>query len=437
MFIDEVKLSLIAWKWWDWSMSFRREKYIAKWWPYWWDWGKWWDIILKVNPNLNTLSNYRHKKIIRSNNWEWGWTWDKHWANWGDLILEVPIWTIIKDLDSWEIIHDLKYNQEEIVLAKWWRWWYWNAHFVSSTRQAPRFAELWDIGEELSVHLELKLVADIWLVWMPSAWKSTLIWVLTNAKPKTAEYHFTTLSPNLWILDHKWKSIVIEDVPWLIPGASEWKWLWIKFLKHIERTWIIIHMLDISRWDEIFEEYTWIRNELEKFSKILSDKKEIILLSKIDEADSEIVDYYKKELEKRFNKEVYSISSFTHEWLENIKDLLIKITPEREVPEEINEKEENEEVLKYDLKNVRDANNHKIITLENWKLEIKWDRMEQIVRMTDCNNHEAIMRVYDILEKKWIDKEVNKIFNRREVPDNNRIIVISWKEFEMNKVSFV
>ena len=501
MFIDEINLELIAWKWWGWLVSFRREKYIAKWGPDGWDGWRWWNIILRATNNLNTLSEYRHKKVLKAKNWVWWGTCDRHWANWEDLILKVPIWTLVKDLDTWELIHDLKYNNEELIIAKGWRWGYWNAHFVSSTRQIPRFAELGDIWEEKHIKLELKLVADIWLLWMPSAWKSTLISVLTNARPKVAEYHFTTLTPNLWILDHKWRSIVIEDVPWLIPWASEWKWLWIKFLKHIERTWILIHLLDISRWDDIFEEYLWLRKELHNFSKDLSDKKEIIFLSKIDEADSEIISYYKEELEKRFNREVYPISSFTHEWLDKIKDLLINITPIREIPdneekfifnEELEEdnswlaldekwniikdfisddviidnkkiefnleksikqaerdtreleqlerewlKMSNKKVKKYDLIKQNSHNNYKILTIDSWKLEIKWDRIEQIVRMTDAKNHEAIMRIYDILSKRWIDKEVNKIFNKRNIDLDKRIITIAGVDFKMNKINFV
>ena len=189
MFIDEVKIKVISWKWWDWIVSWRREKYIPKWGPWGWDGWKWWDVYLITDVNLNTLSEYRHKKVLKAEYWEaWG-TNTMHWANAEDLYLKVPVWTIIKDANTEEIIADLSEENTKLLIARWGRGWFGNAHFCSSTRQAPAFAEMWDVFEERDLHLELKLVADIWIVGIPSAWKSTLISKITNVKatnPRTS-----------------------------------------------------------------------------------------------------------------------------------------------------------------------------------------------------------------------------------------------------------
>jgi len=407
MFIDEVKIKVISWKGWDWLISWRREKYIPKWWPRWWDWGNWWNVYLKTTNNLNTLSEYRHKKVLKAQDWEKWWTQNKHWANWEDLVLEVPVWTIVKDANSWELIADLNKNNQKLLIVKWGRWGYWNSHFVSSIRQAPAFAELWDISQEKDLILELKLVADIWIIWIPSAWKSTLIWKITNVKPKIGDYPFTTLTPNLWVLEHKWKSLVLEDVPGLIPWASEWKWLWIEFLKHIERTGVILHLLDLYRLDKVFDDYIAIRKELEKFSPSLAKKEEIIVFSKADLLDEEMKKFIVWEFEKKFDKKyIFVISAATWEWLEKLKDFLIDTYAKKIEKEEI---EEQEEIKIFDLKDQAKNPKHIEITYE-WDLifRAKWERLEQIIRMTDFENKEAVLRVYDVLEKMWVIEKVEK-----------------------------
>ena len=147
MFIDEVKLKLISGKWWDGIVSWRREKYIPKWWPWWWDWGKWWDVYIETDSNLNTLSDYRHKKVIKADSWESWWTNQMHWSDAQDLILRVPVWTIVKDADTWEVIADLDEENLRLLILKWWKWGFWNSHFCSSTRQAPAFRfSFYDFG---------------------------------------------------------------------------------------------------------------------------------------------------------------------------------------------------------------------------------------------------------------------------------------------------
>lgn len=404
MFIDEVKIKVISWKGWDWLISWRREKYIPKWGPWGWDGWKWADVYLLTDVNLNTLSEYRHKKVLKAEIWEWWGTNTCHWANAKDLILKVPVWTIVKNSETWEHIADLDENNLKLLVARWWRGGYWNAHFCSSTRQAPAFAELWDVDEEIDLHLELKLVADIGIIWVPSAWKSTLISNVTNVKAKIWDYPFTTLTPNLGVLDYKWKSLVLEDVPWLIPWASKWKGLWIEFLKHIERTWVLLHLLDMYRMDQVFSDYENIRKELEYFSDELANKEEIVVFSKADLLDKEMKDFILEEFSKKYNKKVFIISAITQEWIPELVDFLID-NYSKDISSESNE---IKEIKLYDLKQDEDPKRYTVEYIEDYTFRARWERLEQIVRMTDFTNIEAVARVYDVIEKLWVLKIIQK-----------------------------
>ncbi len=452
MFIDEVEIKVISWKWWDGLISWRREKYIPKWWPWGWNGGKWWDVFLQTTTNLNTLSEYRHKKVLKAESWEKGWTNTCAWANAPDLILKVPVWTIIKDANSWEIIADLSKNNQKLLIAKWWKWGFWNAHFCSSTRQAPAFAELWDVCEERDLKLELKLVADIWIIWVPSAGKSTFIWNVTNVKPKVWDYPFTTLTPNLWVLDHKWKSLVLEDVPGLIPWASEGKGLWIEFLKHIERTWVLLHLLDLSRLDKIFQDYIDIRHELEVFSDLLKNKEEIIVFSKADLLDSEMKKFILDEFKVKYpSKKVFLISSATREWIDELIDYLID-TYTTKIEDDLPEIENSWDLIVYDLKENTDPRRIEVEYLWDMKFKASWERLEQIIRMTDFTNKEAVMRVYDVLDKMWvirlIEPELEKITKWQNIDNSfffewsedeaefSPIVEIAWKDIPLDKLRY-
>lgn len=454
MFIDEVQIKVSSGKWGDWLVSWRREKYIPKGWPWGWDGWKWGDVYLQTDENLNTLSDYRHKKVLSAEKWENWWTNTKHWANWEDLIVKVPVWTIVKNPETMEIIVDLDKNNMKYLICMWWRWGFGNAHFCSSTRQAPAFAELWDWVEEKDLHLELKLVADIWIIGVPSAWKSTLIWNITNVKPKIWDYPFTTLTPNLWVLDYKWKSLVLEDVPGLIPWAHEWKGLWIEFLKHIERTWVLLHLLDMYRMDQVFEDYKNIRKELEFFSEDLAKKEELIVFSKADLLDEEMKDFIVSEFKKKYKKDnIFIISAATWEGIEELKDYLVdNYTTALKQEEVIEDRDDTSKLKVYNLKESSD-NLKKVKVDYLWELrfQAKWDRLEQIVRMTDFENKEAVMRVYDVLDKMWvikdIEKKLEKIMEEQNI-DNSFFfewsedenitpkIIIGHKEIDLDKLKY-
>lgn len=237
------------------------------------------------------MSEYRHKKVLEAQSGEGGMPNLMHGANGEDLVLLVPVGTLVRDTATNNLLFDMSEKGMKVCVAHGGRGGYGNAHFTSSTRQAPAFAELGDTPEERELFLELKLVADIGIIGIPSAGKSTLISKLSNVKPKIGDYPFTTLTPNLGVLEHKGKALVLEDVPGLIPGASEGKGLGIEFLKHIERTGVLLHLLDLYRLDKIFSDYTDIRKELGLFSKELEEKQEMIVFSKGDLLDSEMKEH--------------------------------------------------------------------------------------------------------------------------------------------------
>lgn len=430
MFIDEVKITVVSGKGWDGLVSWRREKYIPKGGPWGGDGWDGWSVYLQTDYNLNTLSDYRHKKLLRAEKGERGGTNTCHGANAPDLILKVPVGTIVRDEDSGEIIADLSEENTRLLVAKWGKGGFWNAHFCSSTRQAPAFAELWDVVETRNLHLELKLVADIGIIGVPSAGKSTLIGNVTNVKPKIGDYPFTTLTPNLGVLDHKGKSLVLEDVPGLIPGASEGKGLGIEFLKHIERTGVLLHLLDMYRMDQVFTDYSDIRKELSLFSDTLENKEEIVVFSKADLLDDEMKGFILDEFKKQYpGKTVFVISSASREGIAELVDFLIDNYSREEIIED--SEEGMKEIKIYDLK---DQVNHKAVKvsyLGDYKFEATGVRLEQIVRMTDFENSEAVLRVYDVLEKlgvmKLIEPELQRLLD--ETGKDNSFF-FEWSEEE-------
>lgn len=456
MFIDEVQIKVISGKWGDGLVSWRREKYIPKGGPWGGDGWNGGNIYLVTSEHLNTLSEYRHKKVLRA---EDGVRWDPnlmHGRNGEDLYLKVPVGTLVKDAHSWELLADLDTLWKTLCVVRGWRGWYGNAHFTSSTRQAPAFAELGDISEERDLVLELKLVADIGIIGIPSAGKSTLISKLSNVKPKIGDYPFTTLVPNLWVLEHKNKALVLEDVPGLIPGASEWKWLGIEFLKHIERTWALLHLLDLYRLDKVFSDYEEIRHELWQFSPDLLTKNEIIVFSKADLLDAEMKHYILEEFQKKYPEKKYHIlSAASWEGIESLKDYLIEhIAPRNSQLDtlQVGENRILRENKVYDLREIEeDPKRYTISYLWELEFHVSGKRIEQIVRMTDFQNHEAVMRVYNVFEKMWVlrdvEKELKKVledeeidnsffFEGNDMPDIMPKILIAWQVIPLEKMKY-
>ena len=403
MFIDEVKLVLKAGKGGDGIISWRREKYIPKGGPYGGDGGDGGDIILRATTHETTLGKFRHLKSIKADDGEKGGTQEMHGASAEDTILEVPVGTIVTDNEDGSIICDLTKPGQEFTICEGGRGGYGNAHFPSSTRQAPNFAELGDVGDERDVKLELKLVADVGLVGLPNAGKSTVIQSITNVKPKIADYAFTTLTPNLGVMEWKGQSLVIEDVPGLIEGASEGKGLGFQFLKHIDRCRIIIHLLDASQGEELMiENYRTIRRELENWSEKMADKEELIILSKADLIDPDQLEEMKHIFEKETGKKVtLTISAGAYIRIDELRDILIQKIPKVTESESFSpETDENSSMKIYDLKTRQeDPKRCHIKKREDGDYEVTGTRIEEIARMTDTRYTDGVNRIYDVMER--------------------------------------
>lgn len=280
MIIDEVEITVEAGKGGNGHVSFRREKYVPRGGPDGGDGGKGGNIYFRANSSLNTLTNYASKKNYLSQNGLPGSTSQKNGKNGQDLILEVPPGTIISNTQNGQVIADLQDSALKRI-AKGGRGGWGNVHFKSSTNQTPQEFNPGQEGEKFVLKLELKLIADVGLIGYPNAGKSTLLSRVSQARPKIADYPFTTLEPNLGVAKYQEHYFVLADIPGLIAGASQGKGLGHKFLKHIERTKILAHLIDVNEPD-ITHCYSVIRNELDAYSKTLSQKKELLVLTKID-----------------------------------------------------------------------------------------------------------------------------------------------------------
>ena len=436
-FCDQTILKLTAGNGGNGCVAFRREKFIAKGGPNGGDGGKGGDIIFKVKTALNTLTHLDTYKQFTAEKGEMGKGQNQHGANADDLILEVPLGTIIREVKrdetgeiiSKELIADLSSPQKSVLVAKGGKGGFGNAHFVSSIRQAPKFAEIGEDGEQIEVELELKLVADVGIIGIPSAGKSTLISVLSNAKPKIAEYHFTTLKPHLGVAQiSPQETYVIADIPGLIEHAHQGKGLGIQFLKHVQRCRILVHLIDPyqpSLSAEGLSNFQLINRELEAFSPDLAEKKQIVVINKADlmseEQEHELRQQLTEEMEgsDRFTLYPESISAATTKGIESLKFALYKelqlLKPtEQEEEERTSDDEEQDEenpTPKHTLyrPHLENPKYFSVEKLDDNFYQVNGQRISQIVNMTDFTNREGIMRVYDVIRRMGIEKELKKI----------------------------
>jgi GTP-binding protein len=285
MFIDYSLIEVNSGRGGDGAITFRREKYVPKGGPSGGDGGDGGNVIIKANTNLHTLLDFRYKKKYKASNGDKGGSSLKDGKNGSDVVISVPLGTIIKDAETEKIIFDLDENAKEIILARGGKGGKGNSKFATSTNQTPRFAEEGKQGEYKKVILELKLIADVGLVGFPNSGKSTLISKISSAKPKIADYPFTTLEPNLGIVKYKdFRSFTVADIPGIIEGASHGKGLGHQFLRHIERTRIILFLIEITS-DNMKNDFEVLLNELKSYSPKLIQKKILVSLSKADLID--------------------------------------------------------------------------------------------------------------------------------------------------------
>ena len=322
-FLDQVKIFVKAGDGGSGSASMRREKFIEFGGPNGGDGGKGASIILKAERNLNTLIDYRYTQHFKAEKGQNGMSKNKTGRNGKDLYLKVPMGTQILEEDNKTLLFDFKNEKEEFVVANGGRAGLGNTNFKSSTNRAPRKFTKGTLGEEFWIWLQLKTIADIGIVGLPNAGKSSLLAAITNANPKIANYKFTTLNPNLGVATYDDREITIADIPGLIEGAHTGVGLGIKFLKHIERCKTLLHLIDITE-KNIENLYKQVRNELGKYSKDLLKKDELIVFNKIDLIDKNKLKEKKDKFSKKTKNEVLTISTFDKSSVTKIKSKLIK-----------------------------------------------------------------------------------------------------------------
>lgn len=405
MFIDEVLVELYAGDGGNGCMAFRREKYIPMGGPFGGNGGKGSDIIFKVDEGLNTLIDLRYKKQIKGEKGANGEGKAKQGKNAEDIIIRVPLGTVITDADTGFIIADLTKKEDEVIVAKGGRGGRGNIAFATRSNPAPAFAENGEPGEYKKVKIELKLLADVGLVGMPSVGKSTLISKISASKPKIAAYHFTTLSPNLGVVRvSENKSFVVADLPGLIEGASLGEGLGDKFLKHIERTRVIAHVIDMSGYEgrNPYDDYVTINRELENFGHDLMKKPQIVIANKMDLESSK--EYLKEFQEKVKDVKIYPISAYHSEGLKEVLKELEDIL--ENIPKQpLYEEEKFESHVLYKFKKEQPFT----ITKDNDIWVVRGDEVEKLLKMTKFSSDQAMTRFANKLRRMGIDDRLRAL----------------------------
>ncbi len=432
MFVDTAKVSLKAGKGGDGAVSFRHEIYIPKGGPDGGDGGKGGSIIFKADKDTNTLLNFRFTPILTAEDGKNGSGTRSAGRSGKDLIIEVPIGTCVYRNDKGERLQiaDLTRDGQEAVIAKGGDGGFGNAHFKSSTRQAPIIAEVGEPGEEFEAELELKLLADVGLVGLPNAGKSTFLSVVSNAKPEIADYPFTTITPNLGVATVDGKDILIADIPGLIEGAAEGKGLGHAFLRHVERTPVILHLVDIYN-NDAGEAYQTIRTELEKYSD-LAERTEIVALTKCEGVDQEIIDMQTAAiLAKNPNAKVYTISSAAHQGTTELLRALRTAIEETEAKRAEEAEESAYDTSEKDIPTIAlsseaYADTWEVERTEDGKFIVTGAKIEKFARRTDLNNYASLNRLRDIMKKMGIRAELTS-----QGAEPESIISIAGKEFTL------
>ena len=404
MFLDEVTVDLIAGNGGNGCMAYRREKYIEMGGPYGGNGGKGSNIIFKADEGLNTLIDLRYRRVIKGEKGANGLGKGMTGKSAPDVIVKVPVGTVITDQETGLIIGDLTKNGEEVIVATGGRGGKGNMALATRTNLCPSYAENGEPGETRKVKVELKLLADVGLVGMPSVGKSTFISDISASRPKIAAYHFTTLSPNLGVVKTKDnRSFVVADLPGLIEGASLGEGLGDQFLKHIERTRVIAHIVDMGSAEgrDPIEDYKIINNELANFKTNLLNKKQIVIANKMDLPGAlENLERFKKEV----NVEVYPISAVTKEGIDQVLYRLADILDEVK-KEPLYDEEKFESHILYKFEEEKPFE----ITNEDGVWVIKGEKVEKILKMTKFQTDESILRFANKLRKLGIDDKLREL----------------------------
>lgn len=405
MFIDQVTMELFAGNGGDGCMAFRREKYISMGGPFGGNGGRGANIIFKVDMGLNTLIDLKYHRIVKGKKGANGLGKGMHGKNAEDIIISVPPGTIITDLETGLIMADLVKEGDEVIAAYGGRGGRGNIAFATRTNPAPAFAENGEPGEIKKIKVELKLLADVGLVGLPSVGKSTIISVVSASKPKIAAYHFTTLTPNLGVVKAKNnKSFVMADLPGLIKGASLGEGLGDQFLKHIERTRVIAHVVDMGSVEgrDPYEDYQLINHELESFDERLLQKPQIIIANKMDVEGS--FDNLEKFKEKVTDIPIYPVSAISKKGLEEVMCHLADML--EEIPKmPLYEEEKFESHVLYQFKTEKPFT----IYNENGTWVVRGEQVEKLLRMTKFQTEESAKRFAMKLRKMGIDEKLREL----------------------------
>ena len=397
-FIDKVLVSVIAGSGGNGKLSMRHEIYVANGGPDGGDGGNGGDIVLVASRNQNTLAAFRYQKEIKAEPGQTGGPQKKHGRSAKVLLVPVPVGTVATRSDG-VVLADLVEDGQTAVIAKGGRGGFGNAHFVSSRRQTPKFAEVGEPGEELEATLELKMIADVGLVGLPNAGKSTLLSKISNARPEIADYAFTTLTPNLGVVDiDKGSSILVADIPGLIEGAADGKGLGHAFLRHVERTAVILHLIDAYN-EDVVGVYQTIRAELKAYQADLADRPEVIALTKVEGLDDEMTDDLIAQLTKVASKgtSIFAISSQSGL---NLKPMLYKIKELVQTERtKVVKLAENDDLPVISL---TDTSDQWSVTVEDSIYTVSGEKIEQFARRTDFENEEGLQRLRHIMGKMGI-----------------------------------
>lgn len=421
MFVDYVKIIIKSGDGGNGAKTFRREKYVAAGGPDGGDGGNGGSIYFEVDKDASTLIDFRYNKKYKAENGENGSGNRKFGKSGKDLVIQVPKGTVIKEFETGKVICDLsKDNQKELVL-KGGRGGKGNVHFATSTRQVPDFAIDGEKGKELEIVLELKSIADVGLVGFPNAGKSTLLSRVTAATPKIADYPFTTIDPNLGVVKAKnGGSFVIADIPGIIEGASEGVGLGLKFLRHVERTRVLLHMVDCSGLNgrSAVDDFNKINSELEKYSDKLINKKQIVVATKMDivQDDTNLKELEKIAKEKNF--EFFKISSATGEGLDELINHLsdvVKSLP----PEEIFEIEDNKV---YTLEDEEDEIGFTVEKVNENEFYVSGPKVEKLMGRVNISDTESFAYLQRMLKKLGIEDELR----RQGVSEGDTVRILDW-----------
>ena len=411
-FVDQTKIEVQAGKGGDGMVAFRHEKYVPNGGPAGGDGGRGGSIIFVADSGLRTLMDFRYRRKFKAENGEDGRIKSQYGRGAKDLYLKVPIGTTVYDFDTNEEIGDLTENKQELVVAHGGKGGRGNIHFATSVNTAPEIAENGEPGEDRVLRLELKVLADVGLVGFPSVGKSTLLSVVTKAKPKIAAYSFTTLTPNLgMVILPDGRDFSMVDLPGLIEGASHGVGLGIQFLRHIERTKVILHLvaMDPANGRDALRDYKTIRQELLTYDKNLKDRKEIIVATQMDiSGASEKLKQFKKDLKtEKIQAPVYAISSVTHEGIEQLMQHTATVVEQVEKERALQKPEPVQEVKEYKYQ-ASQKNDFTITKLEDHVFEIKGENLERLVERTNLDYQDGVMRLARKLKNLGVDDALRK-----------------------------